>query len=313
MMRIRVKDKETMMFSAISSWARFGRFASSVLVVLCSLAQTSFAQDMKPPSPATTQPTSRPAQDAPDPPAEGPIADESDAAAIALADLTMKAMGGRQAWDETRYIAWNFFGSRRHIWDKHTGNVRIEFADSESGEPIILLMNINTIKGRAWRNDDEVADAEALKEMLKRGKGAWINDGYWLLMPYKLKDPGVTLKYLGEKMMEDGRSAEVVQLTFTDVGNTPQNKYHVYIANDTQLVEQWDYFSNADDVEPRFKIPWRDWKRHGRIMLSGDRGERGGQALKHTGIAVFDELPESVFTSPEPIDLSQFEQAPSDR
>ena len=42
------------MFSAINSWARLGRFASLVLVVLCGLAQTSFAQDTKPPSPATT-------------------------------------------------------------------------------------------------------------------------------------------------------------------------------------------------------------------------------------------------------------------
>ena len=301
------------MFSAIISRARFSRFASSVLVVLCGLTQTSFAQDTKPASPATTQPTSRPAQDDPNPSAERSIADESDVAAIALADLTMKAMGGRQAWDETRYIAWNFFGSRRHIWDKHTGNVRIEYADRESGEQIVLLMNINTLKGSAWRNDGEVADADALKEMLKSGKGAWINDGYWLMMPYKLKDPGVTLNYLGERMMEDGRPAEVVQLTFTDVGNTPHNKYHVYIAKDTTLVEQWDYFSKADDSEPRFKIPWRDWKRHGRIMLSGDRGERRGRALKLTDIAVFDELPESIFTNPGPIDLPQFEQAPSDR
>ncbi|MEE8156335.1 MAG: hypothetical protein V3T53_15380 [Phycisphaerales bacterium] len=297
------------MFSAIICWARFGRFASSVLVVFCGLGQASFAQDTKPLLPATTQPTSRPAQDDPNPPAKGFKPDESDVAAIALADLTMKAMGGRQAWDETRYIAWNFFGSRYHIWDKHTGNVRIEFNDRESGEPIVLLMNINTMEGRAWRSGDEIADAEALIEMLKSGGGAWINDSYWLFMPYKLKDPGVTLNYLGEKMMEDGRPAEVIQLTFTEVGNTPQNKYHVYVAKDTQLVEQWDFFSNADDAEPGFKIPWRDWKRQGRIMLSGDRGEMRGRPVELTDIAVFDELPESIFTSPEPVDLSQYKQA----
>ena len=301
------------MFSAIIPSTRFGRFASSVLVVFGGLAQTSFAQDTKPPSPASTQPTSRPAQDDPNPPAKGFNVDESDVAAIALADLTMKAMGGRQAWDETRYIAWNFFGVRHHIWDKHTGNVRIEWNDRESNETIIVLTNIRTNEGRAWRNGAEIEEPEALANMLQRGEGAWINDSYWLLMPYKLKDPGVTLNYLGEKMMEDGRPAEVLQLTFTDVGNTPQNKYHVYIAKDTQLIEQWDYFSNADDSEPGFKIPWRDWKRHGRIMLSGNRGERNGRALKLTDIAVFDELPESLFTSPERIDLSQFEQASADR
>ncbi|MCZ6493149.1 MAG: hypothetical protein O6933_03630 [Planctomycetota bacterium] len=274
------------MFTATMNWPILGRLAVLAGVVLCGFAQSSVAQETKPASPPTTQPTSRPATV--DPPTKGITTEESDPAAVALADITMKAMGGRQAWDETRYIAWNFFGSRRHIWDKHTGNVRIEFADRESGEPIILLMNINTLEGRGWRNGNEVADSEALTTMLKRGQGASINDSYWLLMPYKLKDPGVTLKYIGEKMMEDGRPAEVVQLTFTDVGNTPQNKYHVYIAKDTQLIEQWDFFSNADDSEPGFKIPWRDWKRHGRLMLSGDRGERSGRALKLTDIAVFD-------------------------
>ncbi len=301
------------MFTVTMTWPILGRAAVLAGVVLSSFAQPSLAQETKPPSPPTTQPTSRPATDDPKPPIKGSMTETSDVAAIALADLTMKAMGGRQAWDETRYVAWNFFGSRRHIWDKHTGNVRIEFADRESGDQIILLMNINTLDGRAWRNGDEVADSEALSKLLKRGHGAWINDGYWLFMPYKLKDPGVTLNYLGEKMMEDGRPAEVVQLTFTDVGNTPQNKYHVYIAKDTQLVEQWDFFSTADDAEPRFKIPWRDWKRHGQIMLSGDRGERNGQARELTDIAVFDELPESMFTSPERIDLSRYKQATSDR
>ena len=301
------------MFSAITSSARFVRLTLLVGTVSCVIAHSSFAQETNPASPPTTQPTSRPATDDPSPSTKETKTEASDPAAVALADLTMKAMGGRKAWDETRYIAWNFFGSRSHIWDKYTGNVRIEYNDRETNEPIVLLMNIKTIKGRAWRNGEAVADAEALQEMLKSGKGAWINDSYWLLMPYKLQDPGATLNALGEKMMEDGRPAEVVQLTFTDVGNTPQNKYHVYIAKDTQLVEQWDYFSKADDAEPQFKIPWKDWKRHGRIMLSGDRSAPGGRAGKLTDIAVFDELPESVFTSPEDIVLSQYKQATSDR
>ncbi len=302
------------MFSAITSSTRFIRLTLLAGMASCVIAHPSLAQETTATSPPINQPTSRPATDDPKPPAEGIKPDASDPAAVALADLTMKAMGGRRAWDETRYIAWNFFfGSRRHIWDKHTGNLRIDSTDRQTGEPIVLLMNINTTKGRAWRNGDEVDDAEALTTMLDFGKGAWINDSYWLLMPYKLSDPGVTLNSLGEKMMDDGRPAEVVQLTFTDVGNTPQNKYHVYIAKDTHLVEQWDYFSKADDAEPSFKIPWKNWKRHGRIMLSGDRGERNGRARELTEIAVFDELPESVFTSPEDVVLSQYKQATSDR
>ena len=117
-------------------------------------------------------------------------------------------------------------------------------------------------------------------------------------MPYKLKDSGVTLTYLGDTMMEDGRAAEGLQLTFAGVGDTPENKYHVHVAKDSGLVEQWDFYAQASDEEPRFKTPWHDWESHGAILLSANRG-RG----THTDVAVFDELPESIFTSPEPVDL----------
>ena len=111
-------------------------------------------------------------------------------------------------------------------------------------------------------------------------------------MPYKLKDTGVTLRYRGLEATEDGRPAEVVELTFEDVGVTPQNKYEVWIDQESRLVTQWAFYRDAADAEPRFTGPWTNWQRHGPILLSDGRGERG-----HTGVAVFDELPESVFTS----------------
>ncbi len=54
------------------------------------------------------------------------IEKDSDAKAIKIADEVMKASGGKKNWDATHFISWNFFGSRKLIWDKYTGNVRIE-------------------------------------------------------------------------------------------------------------------------------------------------------------------------------------------
>jgi hypothetical protein len=236
------------------------------------------------------------------PPAAGFDLAGSDARAVRVADATVTAMGGRRAWDRTRYVAWDFFGRRRHVWDKKTGNVRIEGTSPESGEPYVILMNLQTGKGRAWRGGLAVADPGELEQMLDAGEGAWINDSYWLVMPYKLMDAGVTLSYLGERETEAGRPADVLQLTFADVGRTPQNKYHVYVAKASGLVEQWAYFADRQDDTPRIKVPWGQWKRYGRIMLSGDRGEVRGNPARLTDIAVFDELPESILTSPEPVD-----------
>ena len=38
----------------------------------------------------------------------------------------------------------------------------------------------------------------------------WVNDTYWLLMPYKMKDPGVTLAYDGEEGKGDENVGKVV-------------------------------------------------------------------------------------------------------
>ncbi len=222
------------------------------------------------------------------PPAAGFNAAGSDAKAIALADEAMDAMGGRKNWDKTRYITWNFFGSRRLTWDKWTGDVRIDYLKSDQ----TTLLNVNTEKGRVMKNGQELTQPDSVAKYVKQGKSAWINDAYWLLMPYKLKDSGVTLKYMGMDKTEEGADAEKVQLTFENVGDTPQNKYHVWISPESHMVTQWAYFAKADNEKANFVLPWKNYKQHGKIMLSGDRGPR-----QITEIQVFDNLPKAVFES----------------
>lgn len=241
------------------------------------------------------------------PAAPGFLAEESDTEALEIADRVMERLGGRTALDETRFVTWKFFGRRFHVWDRHTGDVRVEGTDRETEEPYTILLNLHSKEGRAWKAGDEVT-GEALDELLENGESAWINDSYWLFMPYKLKDTGVALKSVGEGSMLDGRTAHVLELTFREVGRTPENKYHVYVGKDSDLVEQWDFYANADDPEPGFQVPWRNWRQRGSILLSDDRG-RG----QHSDIAIFEELPTTVFEGPEPVDLTQYEPAVGSR
>ena len=220
----------------------------------------------------------------------------SDARAVEIADATMAAMGGAEAWARTRFVAWNFFGRRHLLWDRHRGTARIEFPASGGDPATVVVTSVQAPEGRAWIGGRPVTDPEKLADLLRRGHAAWINDSYWLVMPYKLTDPGVTLRYVGTATMTDGRDAEVLELTFRDVGLTPQNKYRVYVAADSGLVEQWDFYGTADQPEPNFSTPWHDWKRYGEILLSGNRGER-----HLTDIEVLNDVPEETFESPEPV------------
>lgn len=234
------------------------------------------------------------------PAAPGFDAAGSDAKAIEIADQVMENMGGRKNWDKTRYIAWNFFGNRKLIWDKWTGNVRVDNVNNDQ----TVLLNINTDKGRIFKYGKEQTAPDSIAKFVKGGKGAWINDSYWLLMPFKLKDSGVTLKYLGEDKTQDGVEADVLQLTFKGVGNTPDNKYKVWVKKTNPMVWQWAYYPKFDAEKPGFIRPWTDYKQHGKIMISGERGDRD-----LTDIMVFDKLPESIFTDFKRPDLSQYPEA----
>ena len=222
----------------------------------------------------------------------------SDSSAVVLADQAMMRLGGYQNWDNTRYVTWRFFGNRLHVWDKWTGHIRFEQGN------LTVLMNVIDKNGRAWQSGLQVTNADSLDTLLGSGYRAWINDSYWMFMPYKLKDSGVSLKHEGEGTTIEGAAAEILQLTFFDVGVTPQNKYHVYIDRGSKLVVQWDFFAEASDTKPRFQIPWANWQPHGRLWLSDDRGKR-----KHSDIAVFDALPATVFSDPTPVDMMAFERA----
>ena len=269
------------------------------ITVLCLGAQEPPAATR----PATS-PTTRPASDETWPPAPGFDLEGSDARAVEIADAVMERLGGYRAWAETRYVTWSFFGRRRHLWDKHAGRARLERKGPRSAMHYVIIVDLETGEGRAWREGEPVTAPQELEGMLKAALGEWINDSYWLVMPYKLKDTGVTLRSVGAGATETGRPADILELTFSDVGRTPQNKYHVWVARDSGLVEQWAFFNEAADEEPGLVTPWLGWKRYGRIMLSGDRGELRGRPAQLTDIAVFDELPQSVFESPEWLDWS---------
>lgn len=231
------------------------------------------------------------------PASEGFNASGSDAKAIAIADEVMEAMGGREAWDNTRHICWNFLGARELVWDKWTGDVRVDFRN------MTFLININDERGKVFIEGQEITDSDSLQKMVNRGKSIWINDSYWLVMPYKLKDSGVTLKYAGEDSTQNGVMADKLNLTFEGVGDTPQNMYDIWVDKTTRLVTQWAYYPTTDAENPRFVNPWQDYKKQGEIMLSGGRGQRS-----LTDIMVFDELPESVYKSADKPDLKAMVQ-----
>lgn len=270
---------------------------------LCLLAQppsaaaapasgTSGATSAAPAAPSQPQPPA--AQSPPNPPTVGVT---SDPMAVAVADATLAAMGGQAAWDGTHFLRFTFAGRRTHYWDKWTGRHRLE-GKTKEGESYVVLDNVNSRQGKAYIDGKPVTGDKGAK-LLEGSYGAWINDTYWLLMPYKLKDPGVNLSYGGQKQI-DGKSYDEVNLTFGPVGLTPGDHYWAWFNRDTHLMDRWAYLLQD---QPRDAAPtvwlWQGWQPYGNIKLAPHRVQADGQRkLELSDILVAVTMPDAVFTSP---------------
>jgi hypothetical protein len=230
------------------------------------------------------------------------VQDAAQAAPTAesVAAHVMQSLGGQQAWDNTHYIRFNFVGRRTHWWDKWTGRHRLE-GQTKEGQHYVVLENVNTKEGTAWL-DGKKLEGEKAKEMLDNAYGAWVNDTYWLIEPYKLRDPGVNLSYAGEEAI-DGKTYDKLALSFGKVGLTPGDHYTVYVNRDTGLVDRWAYvLQDMPKDGPPTVWRWEGWQKYGNIMLAPHRVQVGAdRKLELSDIAVMDQLPDSVFASPDPV------------
>lgn len=220
--------------------------------------------------------------------------------AQAVADRLQKALGGKQAWDNTHYIHFTFAGRRTHWWDKWSGRYRVE-GQTKEGQKYVVLENINTKDGTVYI-DGQKAEGDKAKQMLDAAYGAWVNDTYWLLMPYKIQDPGVSLSSAGEETI-DGKTYDKLALSFQNVGLTPGDRYWAYINRDTGLMDRWAFIlQDMPKDGPPMVWVWDGWQKYGNIMLAPHRNHVGDdRKLELSDIAVSDQLPDSVFTSPEPV------------
>ena len=210
-----------------------------------------------------------------------------DPKAVTISNKVMDAMGGQQKWDDMQYISWTFFGSRQLLWDKQNDLVRIK----NSMDTTLYLVDLESGEGKKitpsktiLHTDDQLA--------VDKAKSIWINDMYWLFMPFKLMDPGVNLKYLRQDTTLSGIMSDVLELTFNEVGDTPENKYEVFVDQSDNLVKQWSFFARSHTKEPSAIWPWDNYKSYNGLMLSADRSDKKGPS----NVKIYDSLDHKAFT-----------------
>ena len=238
--------------------------------------------------------------------------DAPDAKAAAIADVVMKAGGGDAGWAATKYLRFTFAvekdgalrTSRTHYWDRVAGRHHIEWT-AKDGKSLVCVQYLDTREGVCTAGDQPLFDSDA-KPYLDTAYDMWINDTYWLLMPYKMKDPGVHLKYDGEAK-EGGKVYDKVLLTFDNVGLTPKDRYWAYVDRQTHRMDKWAFVLQNEKGEPGSDEPsvwkWTGWSKFGGMMLSTDKTSADGKTkILFKDLAAFDKLPDEIFTKTAKVD-----------
>lgn len=207
----------------------------------------------------------------------------ADARAAAVADQVLERLGGADALSKVSRITFDFAvvtkgaktHSVHHAWDVAHRSDEVTWR-SRDGKALRAKVDLRTKEGDAWKNRAKLAGAER-REALDDAFARWTNDTYWLLAPYKIRDPGVVLTHEGEEAV-DGKPVDVLRLRFENVGLTPGDTYRMYVDRASHLVVRWDFVLEGESGEPK-AWNWTEWRAHGPIWLAGDRVRDGGETI----------------------------------
>jgi hypothetical protein len=282
-------------------------------------------------------------------PALALAATHQDPKALAVVEALEKAIAPDGGWSKAGGLRFTFtvigdgtaVTEVHHSWNVWSGQYRIDWKTTEGdqrmtlfnvgakgkqGQAYIRLGQVNT--GQAAQsaadgqkdppNSQRTAIAEWTRtpptlerQLLETGYGRFLNDTYWLLMPLKMRDPGVNLDYDGEKKI-DGHIYDVVKLTFDHVGLTPGDTYWVYVNRETHLIDRWEYIleggaerpddrkSASTKAQERRLWIWKDWQSFGPVKLATTKTKADGSVsivLKH--IEVLPSMSENEFQPPK--------------
>lgn len=179
------------------------------------------------------------------------------------ADALARRMGravGQTAWEQTRWVSWEFRTGTRYLWDKDRQLVDVRWGNTR------VFLHIPSGEGLVFRDDAPVTEAEQREELLDKARRSFVNDGFWLSAPFKAFDPGTERAIISQ---DDGSKALLV--TYREGGFTPGDAY-LWLLGDDGRPYAWRMWVDISPVGG-LKFTWEGWQTHGEGVKISTRHE----------------------------------------
>ena len=215
--------------------------------------------------------------------------------------------GGLKAWNALPGVAFEWSVVKdssevvrtRHVWDKKRDRVRSEWPVGEDSIAVAIYelegFDPEAPAGQVAINGYQLTGAQA-NERLAEANGRFVNDGYWMLAPLKVLEPGV------RRAVEKRGGFDRLALSFDNVGLTPGDRYWIEVDDVTGSMTGWSYLLEGSETEGAW-----DWVEpmtldtpQGPLSFARMKVNRDDGTAILTDPEVLDEIDETEFTDLRP-------------
>lgn len=156
------------------------------------------------------------------------------------------------AWENTGAIRWRMAAGRPvFLWDRERDWIHARYENKSPAVDVYLALG--TRLGIALSQATELPETEQ-SEWLERAYADWANDSFWLIAPFKARDPGTERGWV---RAEDG--ADRVLVSYSSGGVTPGDAYLWRLDEDGTPTswQMWVQILPIGGIE----VHWKDWQR----------------------------------------------------
>mgnify|MGYP001244885872 FL=1 len=176
---------------------------------------------------------------------EGPKAEE-------LVDKMLEALND-DAYQQLDVIKWSFPRGHHFVWNKAQDSVEVTWSDYR------VLFKTKTLDGQAYQNEQELS-GEDKQKALDQAWALFANDSFWLVAPFKVRDPGTSRKYV-----ETERGPGIL-VSYSSGGVTPGDSYLWILGEDYKPIawKLWTQILPLQGIE----FSWHGWEQHDGVWLA---------------------------------------------
>lgn len=169
-----------------------------------------------------------------------------------LTDKMLNALN-YEAYQQLDVIKWSFPRGHHFVWNKAQDSVEVKWSDYR------VIFKTKTLDGFAYQNEEELAGADKQKA-LDKAWALFANDSFWLVAPFKVRDPGTSRKYV---VTERGPG---ILVTYSSGGVTPGDSY-LWILGEDYKPLAWKLWTQILPLQG-IEFSWHGWKQHQGVWLA---------------------------------------------